>query len=231
MSRTPIAPQTSRTLLMACALFLSCGVANAVVVYQNDFETSDLTGWSVIGTNPGVTADLAGEHVFGLFNDNQTITWSQSLAAGTYAVAFDFFAINSWDEVDSGCCFPDGFAVEINGVTVFDEDDPFSLTLTGSDVLSFVYPGPDRIGEAVSNERYRPAFAVTHGGGAFTLSVIGQTSQPGQTLGDTGFFDEPWAIDNVLIDRLAVPVPLPGSLGLLLAGIAGMAATRRHRGD
>jgi hypothetical protein len=117
--------------------------ANAV--YVNDFETGDTTGWSssAIDTTP------AGRKFLGQFSTgNNTVSLMlNGLSTHTdLTVAFDLYAIRSWDGNHNAgsCCGPDAFEVRADGVvnplqlhTTFSNDHPFTRS------AGQAYAGPD----------------------------------------------------------------------------------------
>jgi hypothetical protein len=169
-------------------------------------------------TNPG---DWVGE--------TATLTLAGQ-SAGTYSIGFDFFTINTWDGNGSGVG-PDTFAFAINGVEVLsgwfsaNGDNSAGLTALSSN-LAFT----DKDGRSISSNRYSPTLVFLHGGGDMVFDFTGIPNQPDQENGSTGFVDEPWALDNVLISTIeTTTIPAPGSLVLLGMGLTGIAEIRRKR--
>jgi hypothetical protein len=214
-------------------------VASADIIYQNGFTTGDTAGWNTtkVGT------DLNGETFLGLFAafypNHPPYPWSgeaisltlPGVAAGNYSVQFDLFIINTWDGDGSLCCGPDTVSFSINGVSMFSgwfasgSSNSAGLVSSGVDVLEF----KDVLGQVVANVRYTPSFSFYHGGGDLTFTVLGKPDQPDQQNGDSGFYDEPWALDNFLVADGPVPVPEPASLLLLASGALGLGRMLRRR--
>ncbi len=146
--------------------------------------------------------------------------------AGTYALTFDLMLFDSWDGGHEGYG-PDSFAVEINGQRLFDE-------LLESQWLPNNFRMPDEIpdlnvyGQNWQDQIYRDIrleFELTQASDLMRFAFIGTLNQ---AIGD-----ESWGIDNVRVDQIAVarsassPVPAPGTLAMLVAGL-GLGAWRRR---
>ncbi|GIX49365.1 MAG: hypothetical protein KatS3mg131_3576 [Candidatus Tectimicrobiota bacterium] len=233
---------------LAGAVLLLGSTASAAPVYSNDFQgTPDMTGWNYTFR----TTDNAGETVLGVFNHNQHVQLVlPGLAPGQYTVSFDFFIFNTWDANGEHCCGPDYFTFQINGTNFvhatfggvptccggvsisqgFTLATPLGgqapLAPAGTDASGVgVLDISSAFGTPVPNWRYSLSFLFTHAGGDLVLSFIGGVTQPGQWY--NGYYDEPWALDNVQV--IATPVPEPSTLLLLGAGLAGLAGARQRR--
>ena len=223
--------------ILVLGLFIATkGIADPI--YFNDFQTHNTAGWNTtkIGT------DLAGESFLGLFgaynpepkpdpwNGEQVTLTLDNLAAGVYNISFDLYTINTWDGDDYDCG-PDTIEFLINGSTVFSGwfasggNNSAGLTASEYDSLSF----EDDFENSIGNVGYSPNFAFTHTGGSLTLSFIGTPSQPEQLNGNTGFYDEPWALDNVSVSSLSEPIPEPATILLFGTGLASLAGARFRR--
>jgi hypothetical protein len=144
--------------------------------------------------------------------------------AGTYAVTFDVFFFDSWDgsyEVHG----PDGFAVAVNGVTLFDELFD-SHTLLNNFRLPDEEPGTAAGHGSWADYIYRDIelqFTTLESMDTFIVEFVGTPSQ--------GMSDESWGIDNVRLSTVSrsESIPAPGSVAVLTVGLAMSRPRRRSR--
>lgn len=142
-----------------------------------------------------------------------------------YRLAFDFYAIDSWDGL-SPTNGQDWFDVSMNNTRLFnhafaqDTSMPSWTTYTGTRTV-----GPAQLGfnSAWPDSIFRNvAFDFTLPSGTSTLNVRFSS------FGLTSLNDESWGIDNVKLTYQVVQViPTPGTATLL--GIGGAMLARRRR--
>ena len=193
-------------LFMAGTLGVPAVAHAQTVLYEDDFETTPVTGWTV--NNTAFDADYS--RFLGRFDDSPTQT-SRSFAvpAGTdrVEIEFDFYRFDSWDNTATWGF--DRLQVDIDGTQrfslPFESDQPARSGVSGNVDWSHVPLGP-----AVNN-----AFNLTdqpwyrdqkH---RFVLTVDG----PGPTLDLTlrtflnqGGNDESGGFDNVKVTAFVNPV-------------------------
>jgi hypothetical protein len=175
----------------------------------------------------GPSIDLGGAVNGGGSNGDEPTNGDPRFTTGTYALTFDLMLFDSWDGNNAGFG-PDGFRVDINGETVFDE--LFEIhDLSNNFRMPDELPELNAYRERWQDQIYRDItllFDIGEATDHFDFDFIGTLDQV--------IHDESWAIDNVRIDAidpvapLASPsVPAPSALTLLGTGLGLM--TRRRR--
>jgi hypothetical protein len=216
------------------------GVAQAQIVYSNDFEAT--TGGFTTGalvSHPN-TANPAGptSQFLGLFSDSTATSLTLTgLTPGTvYDLTLDLLVKATWDG-NTAVVGPDVWRVRAGGSTLV--DTTFS-NVTGSN-QSFSSNGyigagnyaPGTNASVVNNDpdinnRYSiykfdkialPQLEFTPATDTVTLTFEGQGLQ--------GVPDESWGIDNVKVAGRGNVIPEPGTLAL--AGLGALALLRRRR--
>jgi uncharacterized protein (TIGR03382 family) len=205
-----------------CAVMVAAGAASAQTFVNGNFETGNLSGWTVTPTANGQTRiqdtflyDIDGGGPLGpsqvaRFAVGQVafqsgvpagieLTQSINLAGGTaYVISFDWSAYRESSTVSNA---QGGiFDLIVNGVAI-------ASGVAGSTSL-----GTPRFG-SVSGNFLAPA------NGGYSVGVrITRPFTPPDTGGPITLFQ---AVDNFTI------IPAPGALALM--GLAGLAGTRRRR--
>ena len=140
-------------------------------------------------------------------------------------MAFDVFTIDSWD--GSGTDGPDYFRFYADGQSLLNatfstgrsKQQTYSPTtplgngglFTGTTgnvglyALAYKFSAGALAGQRVPVVRYRPTFTFSHSSGDMVLLFQGATNQPGQTMMDSKFPDEPFALDNVVVSTVPEP--------------------------
>jgi hypothetical protein len=202
------------------------------VIYSNDFESG------VIGPEWSSNTYTSEAPIFTRFNGRYSpgyteltlahpnvTTPANGLGDGLtrFRLNFDLYAIDSWDgdavaEYAPSLMGPDSFRVLVNGDIVFDETlsnmPGASQTMRQPDV------GPTHLGynSTYLDSIYR-GISVE-----FTVPAGEPLVIRWEDSGIEGLTYESWGIDNVTVSVMSVPTP--GSIALLLAGVATL---RRRR--
>jgi len=203
--------------------------AHASIVYHNNFDSGDTTGWSTSTTD--VTP--SGRRFLGQFGNGGTALTLNGLTVGeTLRLEFDFYAIHTWDG-ESTLWGPDTWRVGVVGgaellIATFAVGDASYADGTQS------YPGTEGggtfPGRFMANENNTLGYLYM---GTFQRDAVWHVvldtpvTDPSMTVSFEGsglqpLFDESWGLDGFT----ASVVPAPGSLAL--AGLAGLAWRRRR---
>ena len=228
-----------------CASVLAAAKANAqaMTVYENDFETSAGAEWS----SPMIDTTPTGRSFLGRFVNDTHLTlslgrsspvWAGGLPPHTSVTAsFDLFIIHSWDGGVNGDTWKlqvlDGplltntsFRNPLNhesGQTQNypgeypDDSYPAQTGAEEVDALGYWNVSPTRFGDSV----YRLEYTFPHDADGLTLEFIADGITGGPL--SYGIADESWGLDNIVVSV----VPEPATLALLTVG--GMAVLRRQR--
>jgi hypothetical protein len=224
--------------LLFSALMLNATVSQAVVVYENDFQSAAGSAWSHTLLQNTPTPYPSGPRSFlGEFgNDTVTLNLSGLAAHSMLTLSFDLYLIRTWDGSSSGTAFDfgnDSFKVSVgNGPVLLDS------------TFSNGNPAGQNFGPAASNpyftgaaETYSLGYVVSDGipvpqvmDSVYTLNYTFAHSSDQLTLDFTGYGlqamgDESWGLDNVHVSM----VPEPAAAPLLAAGALVLAWRMRRR--
>ena len=237
---TSLAPQLSASMLtyvyrflklaimVLGAIFMSSHAYAQTVIYQDDFEAG-ASGWSNNTTENAMMLGTDFLGPFGLPNPETMRTFTVPAGATSLEIEFDLLRFDSWDFFNDPTA-NDGFAVEINGTSLFSSSNGQGTF----DVLSFGggqgarsgttgsvdwahVPINPAAGSAPANLDFRNLgsfdFDQIH---RFTLTVNNPGPSVTLTLRadlDQGLGDESAGYDNFLVTAI-VPTPsLPTSSG------------------
>jgi len=110
-----ITKKLAGALVLSQAAFFSAA-SQASVIYSNDFQTGDTSGWST----SGVASSPSSERFLGeLGNQTSTLSLNGLSAHDTVTVEFDLSILKSWDGSGQYCCGPDTFNFSLNNTNVF----------------------------------------------------------------------------------------------------------------
>ncbi len=217
-----------------CGGILVCMAAasQAVVVYQNNFETGSAPEFTPA---PITLAPNASTQFLGRFSGeapSTTLTLTGLGAHDTITLNFDLYIIQSWDGTGNQGSGPDilqftadstplvdaSFANRSGSTQSYSDATPLGggpfAEKTGSDAENTLGYG-DFFG---TNTVYNMSFTFAHTGSTLTVNFAG--------VGIQGAGDESWGLDNFVVSSNADPVPEPGSLAIL--GIGAAALLRRR---
>jgi hypothetical protein len=239
-----------RSLLCGVAAAAVATSANAVMLYQNNFDGNEARGAGVTGSFSLFPTEAASAGAwnadgwagnYGAYRTTGTPTspfgglYLSNLATHTtISASFILGFLESWDSTDGGCCSPDHLEIWIDGVQVADMTYNNALgTVKDTDGGTVIY----EYVQANANT-YFPDTLVDMGTAPFltfahsasTLSLEFRVSGAGWQGGD----DEGFGLDNVYLSydgvRQTGPgIPEPGTWALMIAGFGLAGAQLRRR--
>lgn len=230
-SRTPY--------LVFTALMLNATASQALVVYENDFQSVAGSEWShnTLQYTP-TPYSFAPRRFLGEFgNDTVSLNLSGLTSHTALTLTFDLYLIRTWDGSSSGTPFDfgnDSFKVAVgNGPVLLDETfsngnpagqsfGPAAINpqFTGSaERYSLGYVVPDSIlaEPIVMDSVYKLSYTFAHTTNQLTLNFSGYGLQAKG--------DESWGLDNVRVSM----VPEPGMAPLLALGLLAVVWRVRRR--
>ena len=225
--------------LLFSALMLNATASQAVVVYENDFQSAAGSAWSHTQLQDTPTPYPFGARSFlGEFgNDTVTLNLSGLAAHSALTLSFDLYLIRTWDGSSSGTAFDfgnDSFKVSVgNGPVLLDEtfsngnpagqsfgpatSNPYFTGAAETYSLGYVVGSDILTGPQVMDSVYTLNYTFVHSGGQLTLDFTGYGLQAME--------DESWGLDNVRVSM----VPEPAAAPLLAAGVLMLAWRVRRR--
>ena len=246
-----------RVPLMVMTLFL-CAVSATtaeVIVFNTDFESGIPSGKSGTGSLAGVQGysglGLGADVFAGNFLRTEAgngvangITLSLSGLPTHSSIDIDFLlaVIDSWDGVGDRHHGPDGFAVSVDGMTIFSTVfqnsgsgtqtyvPPAGVQLARHANLGFAVPGPSNFfRDSAYNMGLDPTFSsIAHTSSSLTVSWFRNS---GLQINSPTFVDESYAIDNLRIslNGTSAAVPEPSSVAsLTLLAVLAFAFRKRR---
>jgi hypothetical protein len=240
-----------RTLLGGVAAAAIATSANAVVLYQNDFDGNEAAHTGVTGAfalfpteaasvNAAINAaGWAGNYGAYRSGGNPSpfggLYLSNLAAHTTVSASFILGFLESWDSYDGGCCSPDNLEIWIDGVkqgTLTYNNALGTVKDTDGGTVLFEYVQANSNGyfsDTLVDMGTVPYLTFAHS--ASTLSLEFRVTGAGwQAGGDEGF-----GVDNVVLtyDGVRAPpgpaIPEPATWGLMITGFGLAGATLRRR--
>ena len=230
--------QARTPYLLFTALLLNATASQAVVLYENGFQTAAGSEWSQATRQNAPTPYSFGSRSFlGEFGNNTvSLNLSGLTPHDALLLTFDLYLIRTWDGSSSGTAFDygnDSFKVSVgNGPVLLDKTfsngnpagqsfGPAAINPTFSgaaETYSLGYVVTDGVpAPQVMDSVYRMRFAFAHNADLLTLNFSGYGLQ---SLGD-----ESWGLDNVQVSM----VPEPGVAPMLALGLLALAWQVRRR--
>lgn len=232
-------PQSRIPYLLFTALMLNATASQAVVVYENDFQTVAGSEWSHTTLQNTPTPYSFGPRSFlGEFgNDTVSLNLSGLTPHNALTLTFDLYLIRTWDGSSSGTAFDfgnDSFKLSVgdgpvlldntfsNGNPAGQSFGPASINpqFTGAAEtysLGYVVPGSILAKPQVMDSVYRLSFNFAHTTDQLTLNFSGYGLQAME--------DESWGLDNVRVSM----VPEPGMAPMLALGLLAVVWRVRRR--
>jgi hypothetical protein len=213
--------------------------AQAIVAYQNDFQSGAGSEWSHTLTDSTPTGYWFGPRTFlGEFgNDTVSLTLSNLSPHDSILLDFDLYLIRSWDGSSADTEFDygnDAFKVSVaGGPSLLDETfgngnpagqsfgplsiNPYHTGAAETYSLGYVFEDGIQQTAQVMDSVYHMSFLFSHNTNQLTFNFSGYGLQT--------IDDESWGLDNVRVSA----VPEPSSAAMLGLGILALAWRMRSR--
>jgi hypothetical protein len=209
--------------------------SHAVVVYQNDFETSSAPEFTPA---PFTLAPNSSTTFLGRFSgDNPgTVLNLTGLAAhSSITLNFDVYIIQSWDGTGNAGFGPDILRFTADSNTFLDASfsNRSGPTQSYSDATPLGGgPFPEKTGTDAENTLgyvdsfgtntvYNLSFTFAHSASTLTVDF--------GSIGLQAVGDESWGLDNFVVDANSDPVPEPASLAALGLGVVALLRKRARK--
>lgn len=236
------ARQAVKRLLCFAAIAAAAAMppAHATVVYSNNFDAPATTALGAsssltvagggLDASVGTYAGTYGSYFRNSTTGATTLTLTGLPVHTSASLSYILGFLESWDSRNGSCCAPDNVDFYIDGVlqASYTYNNALgSITDFGGGTVLHQYVqfnGNTFYSDTIVNMAGDPLLSFAHS--SSTLTFAWQASGGGWQGGS----DEAWGIDNLVVNLGGVSLaPAPATLLLLLAGLAGIAGSRRLR--
>ena len=232
-------PQSRIPYLLFTTLMLNATASQAVVVYENAFQTVAGSEWSHTTLQKTPTPYSFGSRSFlGEFgNDTVSLNLSGLTPHNALTLTFDLYLIRTWDGSSSGTAFDfgnDSFKLSVGDGPVlldktFSNGNPAGQSFGPAAInpqftgaaetysLGYVVPANILAEPLVMDSVYKLSYTFAHTTNQLTLNFSGYGLQAKG--------DESWGLDNVRVSM----VPEPGMAPMLALGLLAVVWRVRRR--